>query len=144
MVEFALAFVLIFAVLTGIFQYGYGFFVYNTLVNAVRDGARYASNIPYSSTTTTPDNTYQTKVQNMVVYGKPSPGQTDQPILAGLATSNVAITMTPGNPGGLTPPTAVTVSIVGFQVDAVFSKINMNGIPFCIFPYAGVLTPPSN
>ena len=41
-----------FAIFSGIFQFAYSFYVYNTLVVAVREGARYASIKPYDSTTT--------------------------------------------------------------------------------------------
>jgi Flp pilus assembly protein TadG len=141
-VEFAVSFSLIFSVMAGIFQFGYAFYGYNVMVNAVRDGARYASNYPYSSTTTTPDATYLANVQNMVVYGTPQPGANSQPVLAGLKTANVQVTMTAGNPGGLTPPTTVRVSIVNFSLDAVFTTLSMNGRPYCLFPYTGILTPP--
>src|SRR5690349_6943876 len=73
LIEFALSFFLIFAIFSGIFQFGYTFYVYNSLVNAVREGARYASIKPYDSTTTTPSSAFQTAVQNMVVYGDANP-----------------------------------------------------------------------
>ncbi len=133
-----------FAVLSGVFQFGYAFYAYNALVNAVRNGARYGSNYPYSSTTATPDTTILHNVQNLVVYGRATPADGAQPVVAGLTTSNVAVVMTPGNAGGITPPTAVTVSIVNFSLDAVFGTINLNGRPFALFPYTGILTPPAN
>src|SRR5207245_9985969 len=49
------------------------FYVYNTLVIAVREGARYASIKPYDSTTTTPTSAFQNAVRNMVVYGDQNP-----------------------------------------------------------------------
>ena len=142
LVEFAMSFSIIFVVLAGVFQFGYGFYAYNVLANSVRDAARYASNYPYSSTTTTPDSTYLTKVQNMVVYGTPSPASGASPVVAGLSTSNVGVVMTGGNTGGLTPPTRVTVSIVNFPLDAAITTFSLNGRPNCSFPYTGLLTPP--
>jgi len=144
-VEFALSFFLIFWTFSGMFEYGYAFFAYNNMENAVRDGARYASNYPYSSTSTTPDTTYSTNVQNMVLYGTPSPANNATPVVAGLTSSNVNITMTPGTSGGtLTPPAYVTVSIQNFTIDVFFGTVTFNGKPTVTFPYTGILTPPSS
>jgi Flp pilus assembly protein TadG len=143
LIEFALSFFLIFAVFAGIFQFAYSFYVYNTLVAAVREGARYASLKPYDSTITTPSNNFLTAVQNMVVYRDANPANGTPPVVAGLQLSNVALTVTGGPAGGtLNAPTEMTVSITGFTVDAVFGTWNLTGKPNCTFPYTGILTPP--
>ena len=141
LIEFALSFFLIFAVFSGIFQFAYSFYVYNTLVVAVREGARYASLKPYDSTTTTPTSGFRNAVRNMVVYGDPDPANGAQPIVPGIQTSNVMLTVTGGGAGTLTAPTQMTVSITGFSVDAVFGTWNLNGKPNATFPYMGILTP---
>jgi len=141
LIEFALSFFLIFAIFSGIFQFAYSFYVYNTLVVAVREGARYASIKPYDSTTTTPTDSFLNAVQNMVVYGDPSPVLGAQPIVPGIQASNVTLTVTGGGTGTLTAPTQMTVSITGFSVDAVFGSWNLNGKPNATFPYMGILTP---
>ena len=141
LIEFALSFFLIFAVFSGIFQFAYSFYVYNTLVVAVREGARYASLKPYDSTTTTPTSGFRNAVRNMVVYGDPDPADGAQPIVPGIQTSNVTLTVTGGGAGTLTAPTQMTVSITGFSVDAVFGTWNLNGKPNATFPYMGILTP---
>jgi len=143
-VEFALSFFLIFWTFSGLFEFGYVYYAYNNIVNAVRNGARYASNLPYSSTTTTPDSTYSTNVTNMVVYGTASPANGAQPVVSGLATSNVSITMTSGGTGTLSAPTAVTLSVTGFSLNAVFGTISISSFPKITFPYTGILTPPSS
>ncbi len=143
LIEFALSFFLIFAVFAGIFQFAYSFYVYNTLVTAVREGARYASLKPYDSITTTPSNTFLAAVQNMVVYRDPNPANGAPPVVAGLTPGKVALVVTGGPTGGtLTAPTQMTVSISGFTIDAVFSTWNLTGKPNCTFPYTGILTPP--
>ena len=43
MVEFALSATLIVSFFAGVFQFGYSFYAYNALEEAVRGGARYAS-----------------------------------------------------------------------------------------------------
>ena len=142
LIEFALSFFLIFAVFSGIFQFAYSFYVYNTLVTAVREGARYASLKPYDSTTTTPSDAFLSAVQNMVVYSDPNPAQGATPIVNGLTTGKVALTVTGGGTGTLTAPSQMTVAINGFAIDAVFGTWNLNGKPNATFPYMGILTPP--
>jgi Flp pilus assembly protein TadG len=142
LIEFALSFFLIFAVFSGIFQFAYSFYVYNTLVVAVREGARYASIKPYDSTSTTPTSAFQNAVQNMVVYGDPNPPGGATPAVPGLLASNVALFVTGGGAGTLTAPTQITVSITGFGIDAVFGTWNLSGKPNATFPYMGILTPP--
>ena len=142
LVEFSLSFLLLFLVFGGIFQFGYSFYAYNALVNAVRGGARYASLKPYDSITTTPTPAFLSDVQNMAVYGTATPADGAKPVLQGLLLSNVAVTPTGGLAGTLTAPTQMTVSITGYTVDAVFGTWNLNGKPNATFPYVGILTPP--
>ncbi len=143
LIEFALSFFLMFLAFGGIFQFGYSFYVYNTLVAAVREGARYASIKPYDSTTTTPSAAFLSAVQNMVVYANDSPPNGAVPAVSGLQTNNVALIVTGGGTGTLTVPTQMTISITGFSVNAVFGTWKLNGKPNCTFPYTGILTPPS-
>lgn len=118
MLEFALAFMMLFGFFAGIFQFGYTFYAYNTLVNAVRQGARYASGRPH-------DAGFENAVQNQVVYGNPSPPAGAKPMLDGLTTGNVAVRFT---------STEVTVAITKFQINAVFSTITLSDRPKISFP----------
>ena len=139
-IEFALSFLVLFSIFTGSFEFGYAFYAYNTLVNAVREGARYASLKPYDSASSTPSTSFNTAVQNMVVYANPNPSNGAAPILRGLSTSNVNLTvLTNGS-----APTQMTVSISNFSLDAVFGTISLNGNPSVSFPYLGIPTPPSS
>ena len=139
-IEFALSFLVLFSIFTGAFEFGYAFYAYNTLVNAVREGARYASLKPYDSASSTPSSAFNTAVQNMVVYSNPNPDSGAAPILRGLSTSNVNLTvLTNGS-----APLQITVSVSGFSLDAVFGTINLNGNPAVSFPYLGIPTPPSS
>src|SRR5712692_11430041 len=74
MIEFAIGAGVLTSIFAGTFQFGYTFYQYNLLKNAVGDGARYASLRPYDSSTSTPSSTFQQAVQNMVVYGDPAGG----------------------------------------------------------------------
>ena len=131
---------MLFAIFTGAFEFGYVFYAYNTLENAVREGARYASMKPYDSASSTPATDFNTAVQNIVVYGDPSPANGTTPILNGLSTSNVSLTVLAN--GGA--PQQVTVSISNFSINAVFGTVVLNGNPSVSFPYLGIPTPPSS
>ena len=123
LIEFAGSLILLATMFTGIFQLGYTFFTYNTLVNAVRAGARYASLQPTGASSTNPD--FAKTVRNLVVYGDPAPAPTAQPIVPGLKPEFVEIIL---------GPSATTVSVRGFEIDALFSKIKLDGRPTVTFP----------
>jgi|SRR5579884_572119 len=139
-IEFSLTFLLLFAVFGGTFEFGYSFYAYNRLVNAVREGARYASMRPYDSATSTPSTAFLTAVKNMVVYADPNPAQGATPIVKGLTTSNVNLTVLCSGQ----QPMQMTVSIVNFSIDAVFGTVTLNNKPSESFPYLGIPTPPSS
>lgn len=134
-IEFALSFAFLFAVFTGVFQFGYAFYQYNYLENAVRGGARYASLRVYDSSNSTPSAAYLTAVRNMVLYGNPSGGT--QPVTRGLTANKVSVTVTFER----SVPRRVAVAIVNYQIDAVFTTISLNGKPKVSFPYLGRYAP---
>lgn len=132
-VEFTLTFPLLFLALSGIYQFGYTFFVYNSLEAAVRSGARYASIRAYDSTTNTPSAAFLTAVRNVVAYGTPTGGT--QPLVPGVTPDKISLEVS-GTSG---IPTQITVTISNLEVDAVFAKIQLNGKPRVAFPYTGRL-----
>lgn len=135
MVEFAVGVGVLLAAFTGTFQFGYTFLQYNNLENAVARGARYASLVPYDSAGTTPSTAFKTAVQNMVLYGTPTAGAT--PVLPGLQTSNVNLTVTFSN--GI--PALMTVSINGYKIDSIFASNTLTDKPKVAFTYQGIWTP---
>lgn len=140
LVEFAIGSTILVAAFTGTFQFGYTFYRYNTLVNSVNAGARWASLAPYDSLTGTPSNAYQTKVKNIVVYGNPA--GTGDPLLPGLQTSNVNVSM---EMFGATEeddvPYAVTVKINGYTINAIFGDMVCNNKPIVRYAYQGIYSP---
>jgi Flp pilus assembly protein TadG len=135
MLEFALGSGLLVAAFGGTFGFGYTFYQYNSLANAVNDGARYASLRPYNSTNTTPKADFLLAVQNMVVYGNPAGGTV--PVVPGLTTSKVQLK--PVFTGGV--PTGMTVYINGYQIDGMFAKNTLNNKPQVTYPYIGIYSP---
>ncbi|MEK7408295.1 MAG: TadE/TadG family type IV pilus assembly protein [Acidobacteriota bacterium] len=137
-IEFALSFGLMFAIFGGVFQFGYAFYLYNTLESAVRAGARYASLRTYDSGTATPSAAYLAAVRNTVLYGNPGGGT--QPVVPGLTTANINVTMTMD----LNVPYQVTVAIGSYQIDAIFTRIDLTGKPKAAFNYVGRFSPPTS
>ncbi len=134
-IEFALSFGLLFSVFAGVFQFGYFYYVYNSLESAVRGGARYASLRVYDSATATPSSAFTTAVRNMVVYGNPAGG--GQPAAPGLTPAKVTITVTMYR----NVPQKMTVAIADFPINAVVASITLNGKPKATFPYMGRFAP---
>jgi TadE-like protein len=123
LIEFAGSLIVLTAVFVGVFEIGYAFFSYGTLVNAVRAGARYSSQ--QSSAIADPE--IAKAVRNLVVYGDPAPPDHATPLVRGLSTENVEIVNGPGTS---------TVSLRGFEVDALFAKLKLDGRPTVTFPLA--------
>jgi Flp pilus assembly protein TadG len=124
LIEFAAALILLSGMFTGIFQVGYTFFTYTTLVNAVRAGARYASLQAPNSNVVDPE--FAKSVVNMVVYGDPRPAPSAKPVVRGLAPDNVQLTL---------GASVATVSVRGFAIDALFMKVSLTGRPTVTFPF---------
>jgi Flp pilus assembly protein TadG len=122
LIEFAVSLILLAAVFVGVFQIGYAFLAYGTLVNAVRAGARYSS-LQQHGTAADPE--IAKAVRNLVVYGDPAPAEHAQPVVRGLTTENVEI---------VNGTDTSTVSLRGFEVDALFAKLTLDGRPTVTFP----------
>jgi Flp pilus assembly protein TadG len=122
LVEFAVSLILLAAVFVGVFQIGYAFLAYGTLVNAVRAGARYSA-LQQHGPAADPD--LAKAVRNLVVYGDPAPASHAKPVVQGLTTENIEIVNGPGTS---------TVSLRGFEVDALFTKMKLDGRPTVTFP----------
>ena len=135
MVEFAIAFGLLFPVFAGCFQFGYALYIYNEMQTAVRAGARYASLRTYNSANSTPSSDYLAAVQNTIVYGDPSGGTT--PIVPGLAPSNVTV----GVVFDAGVPRQVTVAIENYRANAVVAMMDFATKPRVTVPYVGRFDP---
>ena len=129
-VEFGLAYPLLFVFLSGMFQFGYAFFVYNQLQTVVRTGARYASTNDFDSASG--GSTFRTQVQNIVVYGAPGGGAT--PLVKGLTPGAVNVTWTTDAAG---IPQTVTINISSFSFYAVFRTFTVPNKPRATFIYLG-------
>ncbi|MEP6962455.1 MAG: TadE/TadG family type IV pilus assembly protein, partial [Acidobacteriota bacterium] len=117
LIEFALSFFVMWAMITGVYGFGYAFYIYNRMLTAVADAASMGAKMDYD----TSDNTsYLTSLKNMVVYGDTIAGT--NPIVPGLTTSNVTVTVgTDGNQF----PRDITVAIASYSIDGLVQRINL-------------------
>jgi hypothetical protein len=136
-VEFAVAFGLLLTIFTGVWQFGYAFYIYNQLESGVRNAARYAALIDYDGGSWN-GVTFNSKVKNMLVYGKPAVTSSDKPIVPGLAIANARVTITFSG----TVPSRIQVDVINYQIETFFKKYSLTGKPRCTFDYMGRYTIP--
>ena len=137
MVEFALGYSLLLVILAGLVDFGYGFYIYNSLQGAVRDAARYASLRPYDWSATNPGSQWEVAVKNMAVSGDPADGSGTSSIPS-LTLNNITVEST--NNG--TVPDEVSVQIDGLAMTTFFREWTLNGKPRATFPYMGRVVVP--
>ncbi len=138
MVEFTLSLLFLIPLFLGASTFGYTFYLYSRLQNAVRSGGRYASTLIYDSATSTPSSNFQTAVYKMTVYGDPAANtSTATPVAPNLTTGNVNLTVTFTNGA----PSGMTVAITGYTLPAYLGNITLNNKPYAYFPFTGLWGP---
>jgi len=120
LIEFAGSLVLISTVFTGVFQLSQSFYTYNRLVNAVRQGARFASRQAEGEAG-------NGTVQKLIVYGETNPAADAAPLIRGLSERNVQV---------IVADHKATVVIRGFDLPGMFSSTTLDGKPSVTFPFA--------
>lgn len=137
MLEFALGFGLVLTIFAGAWQFGYTFYVYNTLESAIRNGARYGALAAYDGGSWNGAG-YKARVQNLVVYGQPNPSSGATPVIPGLTTDHVAVIPRLDSAG---VPTRVTVEVSSFAIPSglnnIFAGFTLTRKPSCTFEYNG-------
>ena len=73
MLELAVSASIMASCLAGTFQFGYTFYVYDQLVTAVGNGARYAAQRTYRAATTQDIERGNAAIRNLVMYGDAQP-----------------------------------------------------------------------
>lgn len=124
LIEFTVVATVFFLMLVGIVAAGNLYYTHNALVEATRRGARYAVLNPNGSTTA---------VQNVVIYGTPTPAAGATPLVYNLQPGNVTVTYTGL---GVAAGTA-TVTITGYTFPFV---IPASRTSVTIPPYRTTLT----
>lgn len=124
--------------LAGAFQFGYTFYLYNRLVTAVGNGARYAAQRTYRGASPQDVERGNAAIRNMVVYGDPQPTPESFAMLPNLRPDQVEVrwVKTSGS-----APDAVDLTVHHYTVDAVFHSFDFDGRPAVEFPYVGRYAP---
>jgi Flp pilus assembly protein TadG len=96
MIEFAIALPLLLLLLLGIGEFGRMLFQYNSLLQASRDAARYASGQAWNATLGQMDLNadLQAEIRNVAVYGVPSAFAGFAPVVPALEVSHVSVQQT--------------------------------------------------
>ncbi|MBS1823863.1 MAG: pilus assembly protein [Acidobacteria bacterium] len=143
MVEFALASLILIPVFANTFQFGYSFYQYLRLEEAVRNAARYAGSRTFNAGSSASVTAFRTAVKQMAVYGNPQTSS-GAALVPNLATSHVNVTVADnsGNPASSSvTPRKVSVSVSGFQIYGVFGTVTLSSRPYVEFPYFGQYLP---
>ena len=130
-IEFAVSLPFLVAVVAGVFQFGYTFFIYNNLRNSVHAGARFASAADFE----VGSSAFENQVKNVVVYGTPSPGNDSTPVVPGLTAGEVAVST--GSLDAVGIPRTITVSINGYDIPSVWRPMQLDDKPRATYPYMG-------
>ena len=138
MIELAVSAGVMVTFLAGTFQFGYTFYVYNQLVNAVGNGARYAAQRTYRAATDQDVERGNQAIRNLVVYGDAQAATDAAPVVANLKPENVEVRWILSGDGA---PAAVNVAIRGFSADAAIQAFPFDGRPSVEFPYVGRYAP---
>ena len=138
MLELALSAGVMVACLSGTFQFGYTFYVYNELVTAVGNGGRYAAMRTYRAATEQDVRKGRDAIRNMVVYGDSRPAPDAVPVVPGLTPEQVRVEWTYGTAG---TPEAVSVTVEQYRVDALLGEFKFTGRPGVEFPFVGKYSP---
>jgi Flp pilus assembly protein TadG len=141
--EFALGCTVLVALFTGAYQFGYIFFAYESLLAAVRNGARYGAISVYDvgvpTVNSSPASNFTTSVRNVTVFGNPQGAASGaQPVVPGLLPQHVTVDVQYSN----STPHTVTVRINGFTLDAAFRSWRAVQKPSATFLYMGRYDPP--
>jgi len=126
------------ACLSGTFQFGYTFYVYNQLVTAVGNGGRYAAMRTYRAATPQDVARGEAAIRNLVVYGDAQPGTGAAPVVPNLSPEQVDVRWVL-DPSGA--PSAVGVAIAHYSVNAVFRTFDFAARPGVEFPFVGRYAP---
>jgi Flp pilus assembly protein TadG len=129
LVEFALGFFLLWGLFSGVYQFGYAFYVYNTLLDAVNDAAQYGARLDYD---TGAPAAWANAVKNMVVYGDAATGT--KSLVPNFTISNASVSANLDS-GGM--PTNVTVAVTGYTINALFQSYSLTNKPRITARYYG-------
>lgn len=132
--EFAIGWSVLWMLFSGVYQYGYSFYVYNRLMGAVSNAAQLGSKISYD---TANPSAFTSELQNMVLYGSTTAG--DTPVISGLTSSMVNVSVTTSGTSSIPTDLSITIGSNAnpFVINAFFGNISLTGKPRATVKYFG-------
>lgn len=121
LIEFGLSWAVLWLLFAGLYQFGHAFYTYNNLMTLITNASQMGGRMDYDMSD---PSTATTQLKNMVLYGDTTAGSS--PLISGLASTNINVQFTTD---GNNIPKGVTISIINFQVDCVFTRYSFNGKP---------------
>ena len=143
MLEFALASIVLIPVFANTFQFGFTFYQYLRLEEAVRNAARYGGSRTFNAGNNNSIAAFRTAVKQMAVYGDPLATSGDS-LVPNLALSHVNVSLvneTGAAASANVNPRKVVVSVNGLQINGIFGTVTLTGRPNIEFPYFGQYLP---
>ena len=135
LIELALSLVVLVMMGAGAFQFGYQFWARDRLQSAVAAAARYASRMEYQGRSAECAQRGFEAARRFAVYGDPGPHTAGaSPAVPGLRPSHIAVDVALDAKG---VPDTITLSVRGFELEAVFSRYRLNGSPSAVVPFQG-------
>jgi len=138
MLELAVCAGVMLVLLSGTFQFGYIFYLYNQLVTAVGNGARYAAQRTYRAAAKQDVELGTAAIRNMVVYGDPRPATGARPVVPNLSPEQIEVNWVKQGDGA---PSAVELAVRRYAINAVFRSFTFDRRPAVQFPYVGRYAP---
>lgn len=138
MIELAVSAAVMMSCVAGTVQFGYTFYIYNQLVTAVGNGGRYAAMRTYRAASQPDIEKGKAAIRNMVAFGDSRPAPGALPQVANLKPDQVRVEWVIDE---TRKPTAVSVSIVDYTVDAAFGMFRFSGKPAVEYPFVGRFAP---
>ena len=138
LLELALSAGVLVTTLAGTFQFGYAFYVYNQLVTAIGNGAKYASQRSYRAASPEEIEKGRLAIRNLIVYGDSKPATDARPIVPNLTPDQIRVEWVPGDNGA---PSAVDISLTEYPVNGIFGTVTLNNRPAVEFPFLGRYAP---
>lgn len=132
MLEFAVGWSILWAMFAGVYEIGYAYYVYNVLMTSVANAAELGSKLGYDTASPAP---YSTSLKNMVVYGDEIAGT--KPLVPNLTTGNVNVNV---NLDAAGMPRAVTITVTGYNINALFTSYALNNKPRATTLYFGQIS----
>ena len=129
LIEFALGWSVLWLIFSGVFEFGYSFYIYNVLQTQVANAAELGSKMQYDISNAS---SFAAPLQNMVLYSDETAG--DTPCVPRLTSSNVNVTV---NTDAQSVPHDITINIQNYTINSIFASFTPSNKPRATVKFMG-------